>query len=45
LQDLPDGGVVTFVQVAVVADEVQVSQDPVQERLPKFCQLPVGSHF
>jgi hypothetical protein len=34
LQAFPDGGVVTFVQVAVVADEVQVSQDPVQERLP-----------
>jgi hypothetical protein len=34
LQDFPDGGVVTFVQVAVVADEAQVSQDPVQERLP-----------
>jgi hypothetical protein len=34
LQDFPDGGVVTFVQVAVAADAVQVSQDPVQERLP-----------
>jgi hypothetical protein len=34
LQDFPDGGVVTFVQLAVAADAVQVSQDPVQERLP-----------
>jgi hypothetical protein len=34
LQDFPDGGVVTLVQVAVVEDDVQVSQEPVQERLP-----------
>jgi hypothetical protein len=34
LQDFPDGGVVTFVQVAVLEEAVQVPQDPVHARLP-----------
>jgi hypothetical protein len=34
LQDFPEGGVVTFAQVALVAEAVQVSQEPLQERLP-----------